>query len=155
MLNRFFRNMGMVATLLIFVLILQSVDAIKMPKINLGKTADKVLKGAGIVLLVKQFGGELNNFINTLLANRGVPNRDATRVVPILTFGQGVEAGACQVSGPEDAVARVQAVLAVAATFDKGKWFNVQALVPTTSLNPTRLDRVYGVGVSAIIDYKL
>lgn len=155
MFKRLFRSMGILSLVLVFVLVLQSVNAIKLPKIDLGKTANKVLKGAGIVILVKQFGGELDKFINTIFANRGVPNRDATKVVPILTFGQGVEAGACQVSGPAEAVAQVEAVLAVAATFDKGKRFNIQALVPTTSLNPTRLDRVYGVGVSAIIDYKL
>jgi hypothetical protein len=135
-------------------------EAFKMPKIKLPKigkkdTLEQVLKGSAIVLLIRQFGGALNDFINTILLNHGAANRDATKVVPILTFGQGFEAGACQVSGPADAVARVQVVLAIAATFDKGHRFKLQALVPSASLNPLKLDRVFGVGVSAIIDYKL
>ncbi len=131
--------------------------AIKLPDLKLGRkdTLGKVLTGAGIVLLIKQFGGALNDFINTLLMNKGAATRDATKVVPILTLGQGIEAGACQVSGPAEAVKRVQVVLAIAATFDKGKRFNVQALVPSASLNPATLDRVYGVGITAIIDYRL
>lgn len=149
------KRVSFVAILLVMVLLLQSADAIKLPKIKLGSSIEKVLKGAGIILLVKQFGGELNNFINTLLINKGAAIREATKVVPILTFGQGVEAGACQVSGSSEAVSKVQVVLSVAAMLDKGHKFNVQALVPSSSLNPTKLDRVNGVGISAIIDYKL
>ncbi len=136
---------------------LSPVSAVNLPKIKFdGKDIlGKLIKGAGIVLLIQQFGGALNDFINTILMNHGAAVRDATKVVPILTFGQGVEAGACQVSGPKDAVKRVKLVLSIASTFDKGHRFNVQALVPSASMNPTKLDRVAGVGVSAIIDYRL
>ncbi len=139
-------------------LLIQPADALKLPKIKLGgaeKTLQKVLTGAGIILLINQFGKELNTFINGILANKGIPNRSATKVVPILTFGQGVEAGACQVTGPTEDVNRVKAVLSISSMLDKGHKFNIQALVPTSSLNPTELKRVYGVGISAIIDYKL
>ena len=145
----------LISCILLF-LALNTADAIKLPKINLGnKTLEKVLTGAGIVLLVKQFGGALNDFINTLLLQRGAAIQDATKVVPIMTFGQGSEAGACQVSGPPEQVRQVKLVLAVAATFDKGRRFNVQALVPSSSLNPIELKRVPKVGISAIIDYRL
>lgn len=144
---------------LVFGFLIAPAEALKLPKFKLpgfGKgDLEKVLKGAGIVLLIKQFGGVLNNFINTILMNNGAAVRDATKVVPILTFGQGMEAGACQVSGPQAAVNRVKVVFSVAASLDKGHRFNVQALVPSASMNPLKLERVDGVGVSAIIDYKL
>ncbi len=136
-------------------LALTQVEAIKFPEIKLGgkDALGKLLKGAGIVLLIKQFGGELNKFINGVFQNKGAANRDATKVVPILTFGQGIEAGACQVLGPADAVKTVEVVFAVAATLDKGHRFNVQALIPSSTMKG--INRVYGVGVSAIIDYRL
>jgi hypothetical protein len=154
--TRVTRSLGLFVLLLV-VLALTPADALKMPKIKIGGggTLDKVVKGAGIVILVRQIGGQLNDFINTLLMNRGAGIKDATKVVPILTFGQGAEAGACQVSGPAEEVNKVQLVLAVAATFDKGRRLNVQALVPSASLNPLKLDRVQKVGISAIIDYRL
>ncbi|RCK81327.1 MAG: hypothetical protein OZSIB_2196 [Candidatus Ozemobacter sibiricus] len=153
------RSRSLIALIVIVCLAggLAPAQAIKLPELKLGRqnTLGKVLTGAGIILLIKQFGGALNDFINTLLLNKGAANREATKVVPILTLGQGIEAGACQVSGPPDAVAKVQVVLAIAATFDKGKRFNIQALIPSASLNPAKLDRVYGVGITAIIDYRL
>lgn len=129
----------------------------KLPKLKIGKkkTLEQVLTGTAIFLAIKQLGGLLNDFINTLLLNHGVAHRDATKVVPILTFGQGMEAGACQVSGPAAEVNRVKMVLAISAIFDKGGRFKVQALVPSASSSPLKLDRVFGVGVSAIIDYRL
>ncbi|MBF0410699.1 MAG: hypothetical protein HQM10_25365 [Candidatus Riflebacteria bacterium] len=144
--------------LIIFVLLtFIPADALKLPKIDLGKnkTLENLLKGAGIVILIRQIGGQLNDFINTLLVNRGAAISDATKVVPILTLGQGVEAGACQISGPPEEVNKVQVVLALAATFDKGRRLNMQALIPSASLNPAKLDRVQKVGISAIIDYHL
>lgn len=142
---------------ILFLNIFNVLEGFKFPKIKIGggKDAQKVITGLGIILLIQQFGGALNSFINTILLNHGAANRDATKVVPILTLGQGIEAGACQVSGPQEAVNRVKVVLSLAATFDKGHRFNIQALVPSGSMNPLKLDRVHGVGITAIIDYRL
>lgn len=145
--------------LVLFVLFvaINLVYALKLPKINIDtkKTSEKIIKAISIVILIKQFGEAINNFINELLMTKGAANRDATKVVPILTFGQGFEAGACQVSGKQEDVDKVQIVIAISATLDKGKKFNIQALVPSASINPSKIDRVYGVGITAVIDYKL
>ena len=144
-----------ILVIVIFVLAMQTADAFKMPRLDLDNSLEKVIKGAGIIFLIKQFGGELNNFINKVLSDKSVPNVEATKVVPILTFGQGIEAGACQIAGPANKVGQVEAGFSVAAMLDKGHRFNIQTLVPSSSLNPLKLNRVYGVGITAIIDYKL
>jgi hypothetical protein len=148
-------NLKKVSVLLVaamFMVVLHSAYAFKF---DLKKTVKRGLKAAGIAALIKQFGPELNKFINQALNDKGVPNIEDTKVVPIFTFGGGIEAGACQVAGPTERIAQVQAVYAVEASLDKGHKFNMQLLVPTSSINPVKLSRVYGVGVTGIIDYKL
>ena len=114
-----------------------------------------ILKGAGLVLLVDRFGGELNNFINKLTLNKGVGVEDRTAVVPIISLGQGGYVGAAQVSGPAHLVEKVKAVAQIEANMS-GKTFRVKALVPVESKEIAKdIRRVSGVGVSAIIDVKL
>lgn len=153
---------------LVAILVLVSVaiclpsHAFKLPKIKLDnplknppKTAERVLKTVGIGIIVTQMAGALNDFINTLMLNKGAPNRDTTKVVPIVTLGQGIEAGAAQVSGPKDLVDQVKNVVSITTTFDKDKRSQVQGFVPNSSSNPLELYRVYGVGITAIVDYRL
>lgn len=151
------RSILVIITVFIALICTVDAEAIKLPKIKFGGNdiLEKAAKSIGIVVIINQFGSQLNDFINLILANKGATNRDATKVVPILTLGQGIEAGACQVSGPAGQVKRVKVVIAIAAAFDKGRKFQIQALVPSASLNPLKLERVYQVGISAIIDYKL
>ncbi|HUV04095.1 MAG TPA: hypothetical protein VMX94_03190 [Armatimonadota bacterium] len=114
-----------------------------------------ILKGAGIVLLVDRFSDELNKFINELTLNKGVGVADRTKVVPIISIGQGGYVGAAQVSGPAHLVEKVKAVAQLEARMS-GKTFRIKALVPVESREITKdIKRVGGVGVSAIIDVKL
>ena len=114
-----------------------------------------VLKGAGIVLLVDKFGDEINTAINKLTVNKGVGAEDRTKVVPIISIGQGGYAGAAQVSGPAHLVDKVKAV-AQLETNVNGKMFRVKVLVPVESKDIVKdIKRVSGVGVSAIIDVRL
>lgn len=143
---------------LLFAMTTQSSYAFKIKSIGKKKVKsglEQVLKGVGISILVREIGPELNKFINTLMLNNKVENKEATKVVPIFTFGEGGEAGACQVTGPVEAVEQVRAVYAISGKFTGKGRLNLQALIPTSSIDPTRLSRVYGVGISAIIDYKL
>ena len=91
---------------------------------------------------------------NKALKDKSVPNVEATKVVPILTVGDGIDAGACQVTGPKEKVDQVKMVYAIHSNLDKGKKFFIEGLVPSTSTNPTKIDRVYGVGVVSMITYK-
>lgn len=114
-----------------------------------------VLKGAGIVLLVNQFGDEINKAINKLTVNKGVGSEDRTKVVPILSIGQGGYAGAAQVSGPAHLVDKVKAVAQIETNVN-GKMFRIKVLIPVESKDIVKdLKRVTGVGVSAIIDVRL
>lgn len=105
--------------------------------------------------LVSAVAGPLNDFINTVTFNRGVKSEAHTRVVPIVSVGTGTRIGAAQVSGPtSEGVEKTKAVAQLEVTFKDR--FRVEILVPIDSTNPLeRFRRVHGVGVSAVIDYKL
>lgn len=113
-----------------------------------------ILKVGGISILVDQFAGPLNSFINTLLAKNSVSSEYATKVVPIITVGSGSYVGAAQVSGPQELVDQTKAVLQVEGQFN-GDSFRIKGLIPIDSKNPTNFSRVQGVGVSAQIDVKI
>jgi len=113
-----------------------------------------IVKAGGIAILVDQFAGPLNNFINTLTAKNGVSSEYATKVVPVITVGSGTYAGAAQVTGPQELVDQTKAVLQLEGDFS-GDRFRVKALIPIDSKNPTNFSRVQGVGVSAQIDVKI
>jgi hypothetical protein len=118
----------------------------------------EVLKGAAIGLLVNQFGGQIDKFVNTLTGNKPDGLRETTRVVPILTVGQGAYVGAAQVSGPKNKVDTVKALARVEGSTKIGNELRATALIPISTAKPgdiKSLSRVKGVGVSAIIDYRL
>lgn len=108
--------------------------------------------GGGFV--VSAIAEPLNNFINTVTFNKGVGVNTATKVVPIVSVGSGTKIGAAQVAGPKSAVDSTQAVAQLDVTFQDR--LGVRVLVPIDSVNPLeRFRRVQGVGVSAIVDFKL
>ncbi len=105
--------------------------------------------------LVSAVAGPLNDFINTVTFNKGAKVEGHTKVVPIVSLGSGTRIGAAQVAGPKgDVVASTKAVAQIETTFKDR--IRVEILVPIDSENPLqRFKRVQGVGVSAIIDYRL
>ena len=114
---------------------------------------EQAIKVFGISYVVRKFGGQINDFITKLAGERGVEWEGTTKVVPIISVGQGGYIGAAQVQGPPDRVSSVRAVGQVETRFQN---LRVKLLVPvnTTSLpkNPTRIK---GVGVSALVDFKI
>jgi hypothetical protein len=117
-----------------------------------------VLKGGAVLIAVKQLGPQIDRFINTATGNRNHGVREDTKVVPILSIGRGTYAGAVQVTGPTDLVSRVQAVAQLEARTKIGSEVRVRALVPIATQNvrdENSLDRVKGVGVSALVDLRL
>ncbi|MCF4150695.1 hypothetical protein L2W58_02675 [Dethiosulfovibrio sp. F2B] len=105
--------------------------------------------------VIDKVAGPINDFINTVTFNKGAKVEGHTKVVPIVSLGSGTRIGAAQVAGPKkDGVSRVKAVASLETSF-QGR-FRIKILVPVDSVNPLqRFVRVQGVGVSAIIDYKL
>jgi hypothetical protein len=120
-----------------------------------------LIKLFGIGYVVKQFGPQINTAINTLMLNNEAQNREMTKVVPILSVGVAVGApggayiGAAQVQGPAAAVNQVQAVAQIEGSFMGA--VRLRGLIPVNSLNPLpgKLHRIYGVGVTALVDFQL
>jgi hypothetical protein len=112
-----------------------------------------IFKVGGVSFLVDKFSGPLNSFINTLTFKHGASTNFATKVVPIISFGNGSYVGAAQVTGPQDLVNQTQAVLQLESDF--AGQFHIQALVPIDSKNPVHFSRVNGVGVSAVIGVQI
>ena len=106
-----------------------------------------------VSLLVSQFADQLNSAINTLTAKYPISSDYATKVVPIITVGDGSYAGAAQVSGPKEQVDKCQAALQLEASFFKS--FRAKALIPVDKVAISGINRVQGVGVSAQIDVKI
>ena len=125
-----------------------------------GQNVFSIIKTLGVGAAVKAFAPQINNFINDLLQNKGAAVREQTKVVPILSISIGISnpsgayIGAAQVSGPKEAVEKVQAVALLEADFQTA--FRIKAYVPVDSLEPWKaIRRVPGTGVSAIIDIRI
>ncbi|WP_281519257.1 hypothetical protein [Acidaminococcus timonensis] len=112
-----------------------------------------VLKLGGISYLVSRFGSEINTFINKLTLQKGLDTHYATKVVPILSLGSGSYIGAVQVVGPKAQVDKVKAVGQLEGSFVKVA--RVKAMIPIDAASISNINRVEGVGVSAIVDFKL
>jgi hypothetical protein len=113
------------------------------------------IKVFGIGWAVRQFGGQINSFLNTALAQRKAPITDSTKVVPILSLGNGSHIGAAQVMGPQSALREVRAV-GQGELDVRGSEVRLKGLFPINTTNPLKgVRRVQGVGVSAIIDFRI
>jgi len=118
---------------------------------------DVVRGGAAVVgggALVTVLAGPINDFINTATLNRGAQFQGYTKVVPIVSMGDGLRIGAAQVGGTSRAsVYSTQAVAQLELTF---QGVRIRVLIPIDSLNPIQqFRRVQGVGVTAIIDARI
>ncbi|RCW56558.1 hypothetical protein [Halanaerobium sp. ST460_2HS_T2] len=116
-----------------------------------------ILKTVGIGVVVDQFAEPINNFINTLTLNNGVEVKEETKVVPIVTVGSNSYAGAVQVSGPKEKVKKVKAVAQLEGDF-RGGDFRIRALIPVNTTNPVdikNIDRIEGVGITALVDINI
>ncbi len=133
------------------ILVAFTVLAAPASALDIGDLLKKGLFIGGGGAIVKAIAGPINDFINTVTFNKGAKFQGFTKVVPILSMGDGTHIGAAQVGGQsQSAVNNTQAVVQIEAEF---KGIRVRVLVPIDSLNPIeRFRRVQGVGVTAIID---
>ena len=120
-----------------------------------------VLTGGAVLVAVDRFGGQIDTALNRLLGRSGAGGDQATKVVPILSVGRGAYAGAVQVTGPQRLVNQVRAVAQVEGSARLPgirTQTRLRGLVPISSRSVTRLEslqRVNGVGVSALVDVRL
>lgn len=113
----------------------------------------QALKVFGIAYVVRTFGHDINSFINDLAGQKGIEWEGTTKVVPIISVGSGSYVGAAQVQGPPD---RIDDVRAVAQLETRVQKLRGRLLLPVNTTNPTRdVERIHGVGVSSLIDFRL
>ena len=113
---------------------------------------DKVIKGCSVGYVVDATYGPLNDAINKVTAKYGVSTTDATKVVPIISVGDGSRAGAAQVSGPLEKVNQVKAALIIEQTI---LGIRAKILIPVDRVDYKNVNRIQGVGVSASLDVKI
>ncbi|MDO8682015.1 MAG: hypothetical protein Q7N50_00840 [Armatimonadota bacterium] len=112
-----------------------------------------VIKVFGIAYAVRVFSGQINSFINNLLNQKGIKWEGTTKVVPIISIGSGTYLGAAQVAGDPSLVNQTKAVGQGELNIGdlRGK-----LLVPMQTTNPLKgLKRVEGIGVTAVIDFRI
>ena len=117
-----------------------------------------ILKDGAIIIgggaVVTAIAGPINDFINTVTLNKGVKADGHTKVVPIVSLGNGAHIGAAQVGG--NSKASVDQTKAVAQLETDFKGIRIKVLIPIDSVNPLKqFKRVQGIGVTAIIDVKI
>ena len=137
-------NKKYIVILVIFTLVLTSAA------FNLKDLLKNTAKTLAIGALIRELAEPLNKFVNDMLLNHNVGNRETTKVVPVFTVGGQSAIGAAQVSGTPELVNSVKSVFAIEDVMN-GK-YRTKAYIPSSSSNPLKLDRVYGVGVTAIIE---
>ena len=121
---------------------------------DLGDVVKKVAIGAAGGYAVNALAPQLNQFINTITLQNGVKYRGYTKVVPILSIGDGAKIGAAQVGATTQAA--LDATKAIAQLEGNFNAIRATALVPVNSTSISKgFKRVAGVGVTAIIDVKL
>lgn len=113
----------------------------------------KGLKTVGISALIKELSPQLNEFINNIMLSNRIENKKKTRVVPIYTIGKDVAIGAAQITGDEKSIKKVKHVISIEKIF-KHK-HRVKLYIPDGSSNIFKINRIYGVSVSALIDIKI
>jgi hypothetical protein len=145
-------------SVVVSLLILCLSTAVILPSASAAINLKDVLKGGlkiyGIGMLVDHFAVPLNKFINDLTAKHNLGTEATTKVVPIVSIGDGTHIGAAQVTGSDELVDQVKAVVQIEDEFNGGQ-FRIKALLPINSKNPIGASRIEGVGVSAVIDVKI
>lgn len=117
---------------------------------------EQILKIGGTALIVKQFGGTINSVLNKVTGQNRLDDQGiVTKVVPVLSAGSRGAIGIVQVAEPRDQVDRVKAVAQLQTQVKALSTLQARILIPIDADNLKNINRVSGVGVSAIVDIKL
>jgi hypothetical protein len=139
-----------IAAVLLCAVALTLVSLTTARAISLGQ----ILKVGGIAFLVDKYDRPINDFINKNLGERQAAAQGATKVVPILSLGSGGYVGAAQVVGVPSAVQATKFVIQVESRIVGS--LRGTLLVPTGKKpEGGSVDRMKGVGVSAIVEFEI
>lgn len=137
------------------VLLLTAVVAVSFATAGYAGLLGDIVKVGGIAFVVDKFGDQINDFVNKLTMNKDLATTEATAVVPILSIGSGSYIGAAQVIGAKENVEKCKAVVQIEGNTVLGRNIRAKALVPVGSKSTSNIKRIYGVGVSAVIDIRI
>ena len=115
----------------------------------------QILKVGGAVAVADRLGPQIDSAINSLTNQRNLGAEAETKIVPVLSVGQGKFIGIVQVAGPRDAVNQTTAVAQLETRLPLVGNSRTRVLVPINARSATNMRRVNGVGVSAVIDLRL
>lgn len=116
----------------------------------------QLLTVGGAVLVADQLGPQIDSAINGITGQRNLDHQEAaTKIVPILSVGEGAFVGIVQVAGPKESVDTVRAVAQLEGRVPLIGGSRAKVMVPINVRTVTNMRRVSGVGISAIIDLRL
>ncbi|MBN1459163.1 MAG: hypothetical protein JXA57_06475 [Armatimonadetes bacterium] len=141
----------MVRTAAILVVLLIGLAGGTALALDLGEA---VVKTVGVGVVVNAIADPADKAINTLTANKNLPEGASTKVVPILSLGEKGYVGAVQVAGSQELVNKTKAVAQLETSWSN-KQYRIKLLMPMDSVNPIGTNRVRGLGVSALVDVAL
>lgn len=143
------RHHSRIAIVLLVAVLFTAVAGAAVWGLDLGN----VVKVLGIGFVVSQYGGKIDKFVTSTLGERGAAAQGATKVVPILSLGGGGYVGAAQVVGTPESVQRVKAVFQVEGNIGS---FRPRIFIPAyVDKAAGAPERAKGVGVSAVIEFKI
>ncbi len=119
--------------------------------LNLGEA---LLKTVATGVIVNAVAKPADHALNTLTANQNLPVGVSTRVVPVLSVGEKGYVGMAQVAGSSNLVSKTKSVVQVETSF-LDKQYRIKLLMPMDDVNPIGVNRVRGIGVSALLDMAL
>lgn len=115
----------------------------------------QILRVGGAVAVADRLGPRIDRTLNNLTGQRNLSARADTKIVPVLSVGQGTFIGIVQVAGPANAVRNTTAVAQLETRVPLIGGSRARVLVPISTRSVTNMRRVNGVGVSAVIDLPL
>lgn len=120
-----------------------------------GNIIGSAILGIGIGIIVDTYGNKIDTFLNDLLKKNKLDTKAATKVVSIISIGDGSAIGAAQITGDKSKVDKVKAVLQLESNKTFGSPLRMRLLIPVDKKSIKDVTRIDGVGVSTLIDIKL
>ena len=109
--------------------------------------AGDILKAGVVAVAINAAAKPLDRAINIITHGWTA----TTRVVPVATIGDKAYIGGAQVSGSAAATSAVKAVYQYEEIYGGGK-YRIKVFVPSNSINPLKIKRLSGIGITALID---
>lgn len=149
-----FKSVNKRCVTLVLILVASIITATSPITTNAADPIFTLLKAFGIGYVVQTFAPQMNTAVNAIMQNNKVMSSETTKVVPIISLGNGAHIGAVQVTGSSTQVNKVAAVAQLEVEGNES-WFRAKALVPVNSFDVRTIQRVSGVGISAVLDIRL